>query len=69
MLKDAFLVKKRVFQDLTPERAAAVRSAIAKFFTEEALTKCSKDDLMSAYTGFGSKPKQEGEPTEASNLV
>lgn len=69
MLKDAFMVKKRVFKDLPPERAAAVRSAIATFFTEEELTKCSKNDLMAAYTGFNGKKKEEGEPTEASSLV
>ncbi len=71
MLKDAFMVKKRVFKDLPPERAAAVRSAIATFFSEEELTNCSKKDLLSVYSGFNAsaKPKEEGEPTEASSLV
>jgi hypothetical protein len=69
MLRDAFMVKRRIFKDLNPERASLVRSAIAKFFTEEELTKGGKDDLVSGFSGLKRRRRDDKEPTETSSLV
>jgi hypothetical protein len=82
MVRDAFLVKKHLVKDLTPERAAVVRKAIANFFTEDEQDKNQESDLMAAF-GFLKKSnnnnnnnkkstnnkKGEEEPTETSSLV
>lgn len=79
MVRDAFLVKKQLVKDLSPERAAVVRKAIANFFTEDEQHKNQESDLMTAF-GFLKKSnnnskngnknnKGEEEPTETSNLV
>ena len=71
MLRDAFFVKKQIFRDLDPDRSAAMREAIAKLFTQEALEKDGKDDLIASYSGILKNKKSDAAagPTETSNLV
>ena len=68
MLRDAFLVNKRIFKDLKPERAAVVRQTISNYF------KYSHDDHDGSKKAFMLSCRQleipeKKEPTETTSLV
>jgi len=83
MLRDAIQVKKRMLKDLDPERAKAVRKAIAKFYDDDDANADPaelKKEMLQGWQGikmptlrnpFGSKqPEEEGvEPNERTPMV
>ena len=83
ILRDSIQIKKQMLKDLDPERAKIVRKSIAKFFDgdgeDEADPEKLKGELMQSWSAlkipkiklpFGkSNEKDEGSPTETTNLV
>jgi len=67
LLRDAYLVQKRVYDKLKPERASIVRSAISSFFTSSNV-QTNEAGLISAYEKM-STSSASGEPTETTSLV
>lgn len=82
LLRDSIQIKKQMLKDLPPDRAELVSKSIAKFFDGkggEADPTVLKGELMQTWSAlkipkiklpFGKKKeKDEGEPTETTNLV
>ena len=81
LLRDATAVKKTMLRDLDPERAKAVRKAIAKFYDDDddnADPTALKSEMMNGWQGIQlprvlpsiSNPfgKSDSEPTESTPL-
>ncbi|KAL9190202.1 hypothetical protein ACHAXT_007413 [Thalassiosira profunda] len=82
LLRDSIQIKKQMLKDLPPDRAEIVSKSIAKFFDGsggEADPTVLKNELMTSWSAikvpkiklpFGKKKeKDEGGPTESTNLV
>ena len=69
MIRDVFLVNKKIYKDLKPERASVVRQTISKMFganydNQDVSKKAFMDSLRSLNLTGGKK-----EPSETTSLV
>ena len=59
LLRDAYLVRKRIYAKLKPERVSIVRSAISRFFTSSEVH-TDKEGLILAYNEIGDRIETSG---------